>query len=278
VSIAAKAPTNEDLDFIRDLVERRSAIVLEDGKDYLVSARLGPVAEANGLGSISQLVVELKRSHFGSLHEQVVEAMTTNETSFFRDVAPFEAFREVVLPEVLARRSITKSIKIWCAACSSGQEPYSVGMSLRERMPDIDQWSVSIECTDLSQKMVERTKAGKYSQLEVNRGLPAPMILKYFQKKGMKYSARDEIRRFVTARTMNLIDPWPPLGPFDVVFLRNVLIYFNADTKRMILQRAERVLRRGGFLFLGGAETTLGICDAFERVPRAKASLYRLRS
>jgi len=278
VSTAATVPSHEDLDFIRALVERRSAIVLENDKDYLVTARLGPVAETNGLSSISELVGKLKSGRSGPLHDQVVEAMTTNETSFFRDVTPFEAFREVVLPEVLQQRSSSRTLEIWCAACSSGQEPYSVGMSLREQIPNVDDWKISIYCTDLSRKMVDRTSAGKYSQLEVNRGLPAPHLLKYFQKKGMKYVARDEIKKFIDAHTMNLVEPWPPFGPFDVIFLRNVLIYFNTDTKRMILERAKRVLRTGGFLFLGGAETTLGVCDAFERVPRAKASLYRLRS
>ncbi|MEM1026096.1 MAG: protein-glutamate O-methyltransferase CheR [Myxococcota bacterium] len=274
----AIAASERDLDYIRELVESRSAIVLEQDKDYLVNARLTPVAECNGLSSISELVSRLRGSHYGQLHAQVVEAMTTNETSFFRDVAPFDALREVVLPFIQEQRAITRTMKIWCAACSSGQEPYSVGISLREVLPDVDSWMVSIHCTDLSQKMVDRTNAGKYSQLEVNRGLPAPFILKYFQKKGMKYVARDEIRRLVKAQTMNLIEPWPPFGPFDVIFLRNVLIYFNTDIKAKILERAQRALRPGGFLFLGGAETTLGICDAFERVPRAKASLYRLRS
>ena len=267
----------QDLDYVRRLVESKAAIVLEANKNYLLEARLTPLAKKNGLNSIGELVQALKRDRTGPLHDSVVEAMTTNETSFFRDVAPFEALRTEVLPKLIERRSAARKLDIWCAASSSGQEPYSVAMTLLEHYPELESWSVRIHCTDLSQEMVDRTNAGKYSQLEVNRGLPATHVLKYFQKKGMKYVARDPLKKLVKAVPMNLIERWPSMGPFDVIFLRNVLIYFNPMIKRQILANACGVLKSDGFLFLGGAETTLGIHDAFERVPIAKASCYRLK-
>jgi chemotaxis protein methyltransferase CheR len=274
---SAEQPSEQDLQFIRDLVRMKSAIVLEENKNYLLTARLQPLARRNGMSSISELVRKLRNNHHGTLHNSVVEAMTTNETSFFRDVAPFDALRTKVVPELMERRRVTRTLKIWCAACSSGQEPYTVAMTCLDAFPELEDWNFSILATDLSQEMVDRTNHGMYTQLEVNRGLPASFLLRYFKKKGMKYVAQDGLRQLVTAETMNLIEPWRPLGVFDIVFIRNVLIYFSPDTKAQILERVRGVLRRDGFMFLGGAETTLGIHDAFERVPVPKASCYRMK-
>jgi len=263
-------------EYIAQLVQRRSAIVLEPEKNYLIEARLSPVARANGFESVEELAASLAQSSFNSLHRRVVEAMTTNETSFFRDLYPFEALRRSVVPELLVTRAPERRIDIWCAACSSGQEPYSVAMLLKEHFPTLAGWKVSIIATDLSTAMLGRARAGRYSQLEVNRGLPAPLLVKYFTKVETDWVIRDDIRHAVEYREMNLAESWPLLPAMDVVFLRNALIYFDVATKKDILQRMRRTLRPNGMLFLGGAETTLGLSDDFERMAVDKASAYRL--
>ena len=266
-----------DFEYIRRLVHDRAAIVLEDSKSYLVDARLTPLAKEKGFKSLGELVQMLREQPPHSpLIENVVEAMTTNETSFFRDIAPFEALRTEVLPAVIKSNSNRKELNLWCAACSSGQEPYSVLIDIKEHFPELDEWKVSFFATDISTKMCDRTKNGEYSQLEVNRGLPAKLLVKYFRRKGIRWQVKDSFRSALSVRELNLIQPWPPLPSLDVVFIRNVMIYFNIETKRQILMKLKRVLRPGGFIFLGGAETTLGVDDGFERVPFPNASCYRL--
>ncbi len=267
-----------DFEYIRRLVHEQAAIVLEDSKSYLVTARLTPLAEREGFGSLGEMVQMLRQqSPYSQLVKSVVEAMTTNETSFFRDVAPFRALRQVVLPEVIKASSRRRSLNLWSAACASGQEPYSILIELKEGFPDLNDWDIKFHATDISSEMCERTRIGEYSQVEVNRGLPARMLVKYFERGGIKWQVRSELRDLLSIRELNLIQPWPSLPALDVVFMRNVLIYFNIATKRQILTKLKRVLRPGGFLFLGGAETTLGVDDSFERVPFANASCYRLR-
>jgi chemotaxis protein methyltransferase CheR len=267
--------TSADFDYIRDLVRRESAIVLEPGKEYLVESRLTPVARQEGLVTIDQLVTALRRGSANGLQRRVVEAMTTNETSFFRDIYPFDALRTRVIPELVARRASERRLTIWSGACSSGQESYSTIIMLREHFPALSNWKVTIYATDLSHEMVERTRNGRFSQLEVNRGLPAPMLLKYFERHGMEWQVREEHRRLIEAQQMNLAASWPSLPSMDIVLMRNVLIYFDVKTKKEILARIRSVLRPDGYLFLGSAETTLNLDEAFERVQIEKAVCYR---
>jgi chemotaxis protein methyltransferase CheR len=271
----AAALQTADFDYIRTLVRQRSAIVLEPGKEYLVQARLMPVARKQGLADISELVERLKRGD-ATTTTQVVEAMTTNETSFYRDHHPFEALREEVVPELMQLRKAQRTLRIWSAASSTGQEAYTIAMTLREHFPQLAGWNVSILGTDLSQEVVDKAKEAKYAQIEVNRGLPAPLLLKYFERAGSSWRVKADLRSAVEFRQMNLVAPWPSLPRMDVVFLRNVLIYFDADTKRDILNRVRRLMAPDGYMFLGAAESTLQYDGMFERVTRSRANCYRV--
>ncbi len=266
-----------EFDFIRKLVRERSAIVLEPGKEYLAESRLLPVARDEGCATLQDLVAKIRADRSGGLERKIIEAMTTNETTFFRDVHPFEALRKTVLPEVLAARAAQRQLNIWCGASSSGQEPYTIAMVLRERAAELAGWSVRLLASDISREMLDRTKEGRYSQLEVNRGLPAAMLVKWFEKDGTSWQVKAELRAMLELHEMNLAGNWPAFPPLDIVFMRNVLIYFDVETKQGILAKVRRLLRPDGWLFLGGAETTLNLDDAFERVPIEKATCYRLR-
>ena len=262
--------------YVRELVHRRSAIYLEPGKEYLVESRLQPIVQASGEGTLDRLVARLRSAPEGSLHAQVVEAMTTNETSWFRDRHPYDALESVILPDLLSCRARERRLTVWSAATASGQEAYSIAMVLHERLLDADpSWDVRVLASDLSEEM-RRTRAGRYSQLEINRGLPAARLVRHFSRAGTTWQVNESLRRLVEVRQLNLAAPFPPLPPIDVTFLRNVLIYFQVGSRRQILQRVRRVLRPGGYLVLGAAETTLDV-DAFERVPHDKATVYRLR-
>jgi chemotaxis protein methyltransferase CheR len=265
-----------NFEYVRKLVHDHSAIALESNKEYLVESRLLPLARQLSLSSVCELIMQLRARPLGPLHTQVVEAMTTNETSFFRDLHPFEALRKDVLPPLLAARRAQKTLTIWSAACSSGQEPYTIAMLLREHFPELGNWNLQIIGSDLSQQMLDRAEEGCYTQHEVNRGLPAAMLIKYFQKSGLSWQVKPEIRRIVRFVRVNLIGRWPALPSIDILFLRNVLIYFTQDTKRQILKGVRRQLAADGTLFLGGAETTLGIDSAWERVNHGKTGSYRL--
>jgi chemotaxis protein methyltransferase CheR len=267
---------SSDFDYIRNLVHSRSAIVLEPEKMYLIDARLTPVARQHGLNSLSEMIQHLRECPANALHQQVVEAMTTNETSFFRDLHPFETLRQTLLPELIAKRAAHKSLGIWSAACSSGQEPYTIAMLLREHSTPLTNWNVRLIATDLATKTLSRAREGMYNQSEVNRGLPAPLLVKYFQKQGQNWQIKEDIRRMVQFTELNLVGEWPSMPPLDIVFLRNVLIYFSTDTKKLILKKVRQVLRPDGYLFLGAAETTLNLDDAFERVQLGKTICYRL--
>lgn len=264
----------QDFNFVREMVRQQSAIVLEPGKEYLVESRLQTLARTEGFASLDQFLSEL-RARPMLLQKKVVEAMTTNETSFFRDIHPFEALKTGLVPELVKRHATDRRLDIWCAACSSGQEPYTVLMTLADALPQADSWSIKLLATDLSTEMLERTKAGRYSQLEVNRGLPAPMLLKYFQKIGTEWQVADRLRKAVDVRPLNLIEPFPSMPQLDIVFLRNVLIYFDVPTKKAILQKVRKVLRPDGWLFLGGAETTINVDDSWQRVQYGRGVCYR---
>lgn len=266
-----------DFEFVRDFVRRRSAIVLEPEKAYLVESRLLPLARREGFGSIAEMVAKLRVSPFGGLHSKVVEAMTTNETSFYRDLQPFEALRKVLLPELLTKRAATRQLHIWCAACSTGQEPYTLAMQIHEHFPQLANWDVKILATDLSTQVLEKARSGCFNQIEVNRGLPVPLLLKYFDRQGLNWQLKEPIRQMIEFKPLNLIEAWPNLSPMDIVFLRNVLIYFDVQTKKTILGKVRRLLRPDGLLFLGGAESTYNLDDAFVRTEVEKASVYRLR-
>ena len=270
--------TEADFDFISSVVRAESAIVLEKGKEYLVESRLLPVAKESGHQSIADLVSHLRRTPMGPLRGQVIEAMTTNETSFFRDVHPFQAMADTVLPELIRARAGERALNIWCAASSSGQEPYSIAMLLTDALIGQPGWRVRLLATDISQQMLDRTKQGLYSQLEVNRGLPAQRLVKHFTRSGTHWQVNEDLRRMVETRLLNLDAAWPIMPAMDVVFLRNVLIYFDIPTKQRILARVRSLLRPDGYLFLGGAETTLNLDAGFERVQIGNAPAYRLRS
>ncbi|MGO8815916.1 MAG: CheR family methyltransferase [Terriglobia bacterium] len=266
-----------EFNYVRHLVLDQSAIVLEEDKGYLVESRLLPLARREGFASINLLVQKMQAEPVQGLHRRAVEAMTTNETSFFRDFHPFEGLKKHVLPDLIARRGADRALTIWCAASSSGQEPYSLCMLLRDYFPQLATWKVHILATDLSTEILSRAKEGRYSQLEVNRGLPAPMLVKYFQKRGCDWYLRDDIRHMVDYQIVNLANAWPVLPPMDIVMIRNVLIYFGIETKKQILAKVRRVLKPDGYFFLGAAETTFSIDDSFERAQFERATCYRVK-
>jgi chemotaxis protein methyltransferase CheR len=268
--------TAQDFEFVCRLVRDQSAIVLEPGKEYLVEGRLAPVARQLDIGSVSALVGRLRAGPDPGLATRVVEAIATTETSFFRDHHPFETLRTAVLPELIRRRADEKQLNVWSAACSTGQEPYSLAILLREHFPDLAGWRVNILATDLSGEVLVRAAAGRYTQLEVNRGLSAGLLVKYFRQHGATWELAEDVRRAVEFRELNLVRPWPPLPRMDLIFLRNVMIYFDVDAKKAILGRVARLLRPDGYLLLGGAETTLNLDDSFRRVEALKGGFYQL--
>lgn len=262
-------------EYICNLVRDKSAIVLEPNKTYLVESRLNPVARANGMSSIEDLVDALRRPNASKLTQAVIEAMTTNETSFFRDLHPFEALKSTIIPALIAARSKDRVLNIWSNACSSGQEVYTIAMLLKENFPDLRDWKVRLIASDLSTQILEKAREGVFNQTEVNRGLPLPMLLKYFQKNGLTWQIKEEIRKMVEFRQVNLVETFPQLPPMDVVFLRNVLIYFAPETKREILNKVRKVMRPDAALFLGGAETTMNLDVPFAREQLGKATIYK---
>lgn len=268
--------TATSFDWVRQLVHRESAIVLQPGKEYLVEARLLPMAQQRGMSGVSELVESVRNRPDPATTRRIVEALTTNETSWFRDGDPFTALTSTVLPQLLAARRPDERLQIWSAACSSGQEAYTIAMLLADALPNAPT-RVGITATDLSQQMVERTRAGRFSQLEVNRGLPATMLVRHFTRSGNEWEIAPGLRRMITASECNLAAPLPRMGPFDVVYLRNVLIYFDLPTKQAILTRVRQLMRPDGWLFLGAAETTLGVDDNWERVVLGRGSAYRPR-
>jgi chemotaxis protein methyltransferase CheR len=271
----APAESSKDLDYIRNLIREHSAIIVDDTKTYLITTRLAPVMKRHGLASLSDLVHRLRTPTLGGLRDEVIDAMTTNETLWFRDAHPFDALRKGVLPEIIQRRATERELTIWSAACSSGQEPYTIAMLLREHFPQLTGWRVRIMATDLSGEMLGRATAGRYSQTEMNRGMPAALLVKYFQRVGAEWQVIDPVRSMVEFRTLNLARPWPYVPAADVIFLRNVLIYFDMETKRSILDRVRGALRPGGALFLGATETTLGVHSGFAPQRYETTTVYR---
>jgi chemotaxis protein methyltransferase CheR len=263
----------QDYEFLRKLLKERSGLDLSADKQYLVESRLVPLARKVGLGSISELVAKLKNSD-ATLIADVVEAMTTNETFFFRDKIPFDHLRDTILPALTRSRASRRTLRIWSAACSTGQEPYSIAMCLKEKATALAGWRIEIVGTDLSQEVLEKSKAGIYSQFEVQRGLPIQLLVKYFAQIGEMWQLNADIRSMVQYRQLNLLQDFSSLGKFDVVFCRNVLIYFDQETKAAIFERIAKVLESDGTLVLGAAESVVGITDAFRPYPD-KRGLYQ---
>jgi chemotaxis protein methyltransferase CheR len=267
--------TSEDFDYIRGLLRERSAIVLDDGKQYLVETRLLTLLRDLKLDSISELVVHLRATHAIDVRDRIIEALVTTETTFFRDLHPFESLRKSVVPELLRKRAAERRLNVWCAACSTGQEPYSFAIMMREHFPELAGWMVNILATDLSRDVLARAREGRYNQIEVNRGLPATLLMKYFEQHGTSWFLRSDVRGMVDFQELNLTRVWPPLLRMDLIFLRNVMIYFDVETKKSILSRMAGVLKPDGYLLLGGAETTFNLSDAYERVEQLKGGFFQ---
>jgi len=270
--------TAQDFQIICKLVRERSAIVLDAGKEYLVESRLAPILRERKLNSIGELIGQMRIEPGNGLCRQIVEALVTTESSFFRDHHPFEALRQVVLPDLIRRRRAERRLRIWCAACSTGQEPFSVAMLIREHFPELSPWQISLLASDVSQQMLDRAREGRFNQIEVNRGLPAALLVKYFEQHGTTWQFKLDLRGTVDFREINLAKPWPVLPPMDLVLLRNVMIYFDIETKKEILSRLTRLLKPDGYLLLGGAETTLNLSDSYQRVEPIKAGFYQFVS
>ena len=256
-----------DFAFLSDLVKSRSGLVLTNDKVYLLESRLMPVARKRNMKGLEELVRALRARPDEGLARDVTEAMTTNESFFFRDIKPFDLFRNTVLPGFRESRAATRSIRIWSAAASSGQEPYTIAMVLKEEAAKLAGWRIEILGTDISGEMLAKARAGVYSQFEVQRGLPITLLVKYFKKHGEMWQVDPSLRAMVRYREHNLLDNLRPLGTFDVVFCRNVLIYFDTATKARVLEGVARVMSDDGLLFLGGAETVIGVTNRFKPVP-----------
>ena len=256
--------TGEEFDYLCRLLRERSGLVLTRDKAYLLESRLLPVARKRGMKSLDELIPALRSHPESDVLRDVIEAMTTNESFFFRDVKPFDQFRNFVLPRLIRARATRKSLRIWSAACSSGQEPYSIAMILSDERMRLAGWQIEIVASDLSTEILEKAEAGLYSQFEVQRGLPIQLLVKYFKQQGDRWQLDAGIRSMVKFRCHNLLEDFASLGQFDVIFCRNVLIYFDQVTKAAVLERVARMLPPDGYLYLGGAETVIGITDRFQ--------------
>ena len=265
--------TPEDFGFLRKLLKERSGLVLAAEKQYLAESRLLPLVRKHGMTTLAELIAKLKEAQSAALTSEVVDAMTTNETFFFRDKIPFEHFRDTMMPALLQLRGREKRIRIWCTAAATGQEPYSLAMTLHGMGAQLAGFKIQIVATDICTPVIEKAKAGVYTQFEVQRGLPIQMLVKYFSREGERWQITPELRDMVQFRTLNLLNDFSPLGGFDVVFCRNVLIYFDQPTKISVLDRLARQTAPDGFLMLGAAETVVGLTDAFRPVTD-KRGLY----
>jgi chemotaxis protein methyltransferase CheR len=265
--------TPSDYDYLRKFLKERSGLDLSADKQYLVESRLLPLARRTGLAGIAELVQKMKGGAT-ALMSDVAEAMTTNETFFFRDKIPFDHLTQTVLPALLQARAARRSIRVWCAASSTGQEPYSIAMCVKEMGAALAGWRIEIVATDLSQGVLEKSKAGLFSQFEVQRGLPIQMLVKYFKQQGELWQLNADIRAMVQHKQLNLLHDFSHLGTFDIIFCRNVLIYFDQDTKIAIFERMAKMMESDGVLALGAAESVVGITDAFRPFPDRRG-LYR---
>lgn len=270
--------TPENFAFVAQLLRAQCGLALEPGKEYLVKSRLAPLAQQHKVASLDLFIDQLRVRRAHGLVDEVVEAMMTTETFFFRDVRPFDSLQKSVLPELIKQRAASRQLNVWCGASASGQEPYSVAILLQEHFPELRNWRINFLATDISDAMIARSQAGRYSQLEVSRGLPQPLLLKWFRQEEGHWWIDDQLRKSVKFSKMNLIRPWPTMPVWDLVLLRNVMIYFDSDIKRLILDRLSQTLAPDGYLLLGGAETTLNLNNSFIRHEESNAGFYRRKT
>jgi chemotaxis protein methyltransferase CheR len=259
--------------FLQEHIRKQSGIVLDDKKHYLVEARLLPIALDEGLRNLDDLCAKLRQAAPLKLQRRVIEAMTTNETYFFREPSHFDALKQTILPPLIAARKESRKIAIWSAAASTGQEAYSIAMLLAEM--GLQDWEVSITGTDLAENVLEKAREGKYSQLEVNRGLPATLLVKYFTRNQLVWEVKPNLRRLVKFQALDLRNIGRGLGPFDIILCRNVLIYFDVDTKRQIIDQIRTTLNPGGYFFLGASEVGLTLGPKFTRLCTNDATYYQ---
>jgi len=264
----------EEFMTLRQFIYDKASIVIEDDQHYLIESRLAPVMEREGVQTFRHLIDQMQQPASHTLRSRVVNAITTNETYFFRDVKPFAMLRDTVLPQLIERRRIERQLRIFFGGCSTGQEPYSVAMMLRSSFPELADWDVTLIATDISGEVIRRAKEGCYTQFEVNRGLPAPMLVKYFERQGIHWCLRSEIREMVQFQEASLVDIFSQLADIDIVFLRNVLIYFDEKTRRYLLKRVEHVLRSDGCLIMGAAEAPIFYSTAFETFPGDCSNIF----
>lgn len=264
-----------DYKFFEDLLRKESGLSITQEKMYLLESRLMPVASRFKMTGLDAIAKKLRETLDPVLKRAVVEAMTTNETSFFRDSSPFQNIKDNVLPYFLKSRAAQRSLRIWCAACSSGQEPYSLAMMLKEMGAVLSGWRIEILATDISQDILAQATSGSYSQFEVQRGLPIQMLVKYFGQNGDRWLVKPELKEMVTFRAANLLNDIPTLGQFDLVLCRNVLIYFDMPTKVRVFSALRGAVKQDGVLFLGGTETVLGITEEFRTNPDVKGFYVR---
>ncbi|MGH1403587.1 MAG: CheR family methyltransferase [Alphaproteobacteria bacterium] len=257
-----------DFDIYQELLKEKSGLVLTQDKAYLLDSRLSPVARKWGFDNIAAMTQVLRGVPQRDLINDIIEAMTTNETSFFRDTKPFDIFKNIVMPYY--KNSAPRTIRIWCAAASSGQEPYSLAMTIKEEEAKMPGFRFEILATDISHEILQQAEEGIYTQFEVQRGLPITHLMKYFTQNGDKWSINQDIKNMVKFKYFNLLDPMSLLGTFDVIFCRNVLIYFDQQTKKDIMERQNTIMASDGFYFLGGAETVIGITDCLKTVPDSR--------
>ena len=266
-----------DYDFLRQVLKERSGLALGADKHYFLESRLLPLARQAGLSGVGGLVLALKTGRDAALMAAVVEATATSESFFFRDKTPFDHFRRLIMPALLAARRQSRTIRIWCAAAANGQEPYSIAICLREMAHLIADWQIDIVATDLSGTVLDRARQGLYSQFEVQRGLPIKLLVKYFTQVGQHWQIAPAIRSMVKFRRFNLLADFTSLANFDVILCRNVLIYFDQDTKTDVLRRLAEVMASDGYLLLGGAETAIGLSDRFKMLSD-KPGLYTVNA
>jgi chemotaxis protein methyltransferase CheR len=261
-----------EFEFLRAMLKTQSGLALTAEKRYLVESRLTPLCRKFNLNTISDLVMKLRSSRDLALEKAIIEAMTTNETFFFRDKTPFDLFKEHLLPKAIAARSLQRRIRIWCAAASTGQEPYTLAMIVDEAKAKMPGWAVEIIATDICDEVLDRARSGLYTQFEVQRGLPVQMMLKYFTQEGDHWRIAQSMRSMVTFKNLNLIKDFSSQGIFDIVFCRNVLIYFDALQKSDVLRRISNVMAPDAVLLMGAAETVIGLSDTLAAHPEHRGA------
>ncbi len=268
--------TAEEFSFVSKWAKNQAAIVLHPGKEYLVENRLSPIAELEGFGDVNTLIDELRKEDYSNpIQAKCIDALTTNETSFFRDHHPFEFLKTKVIPEIIRNKS-RKSLNIWSAACSTGQEIYSTAMMLKANFPQLEEWDVKLFATDISESSIEKAKKGSYSQFEVNRGLPAFTLLKNFTQDESQWQLNQDIIDMVEFKKLNIIKPWPIMDQFDIIMLRNILIYFDVDTKKAILDKMSNCIHPNGYMLIGTSETVLNISDCWTQENEMNTAFSRL--